>query len=517
MYRFGIAAAALLLAAAPAVGGVPTGNTQPAPAQQSIDEAISALDEFDYVRLTRDRTYAEQMLRHLDTLVAHVGRNPVAIEVLDNLRALNLAVLERSDEARAIVDRQLRAGSSQADSYTVPWLAAWHLSDPILMLRSVEGVSQNVAPADRGPLFETFDPDMVYGLEQMLEERGLEAERARLAESLVAIGWPGPDDPGGGDYFRKRLVDQRLGQNRRQDATRLAQAMRTPRNVVPMLLQRRYDGLFGPATNSAEHLDRVLAEADRSTAAALRERPDDHDAVFERMEYLRGVGRDEDAVAVARPLLGDVAATVAQSRNGMWIIDSAASALLTLGRADEALALMARLVALDMAEYPDLIGPSINYSGLLWEAGRHEEGLAHAERLAPLAADYANDYGRMWVASYAACSNLALGRTDAANPHLERLKAQPDANAIALNLALLCANDIDASERLVIHRLQAADPDPVLLALQDYRINPAASEGLVQIRQRLHAVRERPAVRAALDRVGRILSLPLSRAYFGTF
>jgi hypothetical protein len=77
--------------------------------------------------------------------------------------------------------------------------------------------------------------------------------------------------------------------------------------------------------------------------------------------------------------------------------------------------------------------------------------------------------------------------------------------------------DLDASERLVIQRLGSDNPAEMLLSLQLYRMETSEGVGLDAVRKRFDAVRERPAVRAAAERVGRILTLPIDRTYYGSF
>jgi hypothetical protein len=172
-----------------------------------------------------------------------------------------------------------------------------------------------------------------------------------------------------------------------------------------------------------------------------------------------------------------------------------------------------------MAAYPetDLIGPMTNFAGLLWQAGRPQESLTYIQRLEPLAAEHANEYGRMWVTGHATCANAALGRNSEAATALRRLQAQPKINAAAHNMALLCMGDLDASERLVIQRLESGDPADMLLSLQRYQLETSEGPGLDAVRKRLNEVRERPAVRAAIERIGRTLTLPIDRTYYGSF
>jgi len=283
-----------------------------------------------------------------------------------------------------------------------------------------------------------------------------------------------------------------------------------------MLVARRYDGVLPGAE---QILPALIEEEDRGTASALLAAPSDPEAVVRRLHVLRGAGRNAEAVELARPFLVDLGATVATGEHGSWIINDAAYALLATSRASEAADLMGRLNALDPTDYPeaDLISTGINYAGMLWELGRPADSLAHIARLRSSGPDRASDYGRAWIAAYAVCSHFSLQQAAQAQADLAWLKDRPTVNAAALNLALLCANDLDASERHVISRLESDDPDGILMALQDYAIETSVPDALAAMQRRFAEVRDRPAVREALSRVGHIRRLPVARVYHGTF
>jgi hypothetical protein len=80
----------------------------------------------------------------------------------------------------------------------------------------------------------------------------------------------------------------------------------------------------------------------------------------------------------------------------------------------------------------------------------------------------------------------------------------------------MCLGDLDAAAALLVQRLGREDPGPAILALQDYRLDSGDGES-DRLGARFRSLRERPEVRAALDRVGRVLSLPLTSTMWGGF
>jgi hypothetical protein len=121
---------------------------------------------------------------------------------------------------------------------------------------------------------------------------------------------------------------------------------------------------------------------------------------------------------------------------------------------------------LPLADSPGLIGPAINHGVVLFVAGRYEEALAHSRRLEQGRLDqYANDFGKLWAASTIVCALARLNRAAEAGPWLTRLRDGVETNGGALTRALLCLDHLDEAEAVIIRRLQAEDPEIVLLGL----------------------------------------------------
>ena len=282
-----------------------------------------------------------------------------------------------------------------------------------------------------------------------------------------------------------------------------------------MIVRMRYDRVLAPGQDRSL-LRQSLEQRDRETVEALTGAPRDLRRVLDRAQFLRGLGRDAEAFVLLEPFTRDVPGTVASGEQGMWLVNEAGYALIALGRNEDAVRLTQKLVALPLAGNGALIGPSINHSILLYETGHFAEALAHAQRLDRDAGTIANDFGKMWIASSIVCSLAGLHRTAEAAPQLERLRAQRELNPGALMRAYLCLDDLDAAAALMVHRLESDRPEEAILALQNYTLAHGDSQRS-PLYDRLTALRDRPAVHAALDRVGRVMTLPLAGTYRGDF
>lgn len=513
--------AGAMLLAAPAFGAEPTPAPAPAPGRTApaidLETARNAVGHMDFTRLTSDRAYAGQMLANLDRIAAAAAGDVDASLNIDMLRLFALATLERSDEIRAIVDRMIERRPREAHLYGGPIYATLAITDLQRAVTVVETASRNVPASGWSDLRGLFDRDTMSPLLAELHTGHQEAARVRLAQALFRIGWPGGGDVDGADFLRTILIDDRIAHDDSAGAADFAAGLTTISTIVPMIVRTRYDRIVAPGQDRIQLLRHALDERDRETAAAAAAAPANVQAVLDRAQHLRATGRNAEAYALLQPFTRDVRATVAAGEQGMWLINEAAYALSALGRDADAMRLMERLVALPVADNVSLISAFINRNDILFAAGRYEEALAWGQRLDRDYSRFASDYGKMWIAAGLVCAYAGLNRSAEAAPQLERLRTTGStANPAALTQAYLCAGDSDAAAAVLVHRLESEDPDSAILALQDFSIADRA-DAMKPVVDRLIALRERPAVRDALGRVGRVLPLPLARAAVGSF
>lgn len=509
---------AAALCAAALVGGHSTaaGAQTPPPAAEDVEQSRAAVANVDAERLLSDRDYAEGLLGHLDRLEAAQPDDPELRDAIDGLRLFALATAEQHDRIPALLDRVLARRPREADAYGGVFFAVAVTSDWPRLVAAAEVAAQNVPGVGWAELRELLPRELVYGALQEMNAGGQADLRVRLARSLFHIGWPGGGDPHAPDFFRTILLEDRLAHGDTDAAANLAAGLSSHTRILELIVQPRYDAVLEPGRDRLDVLREALAENDRSTQEAASRSEGDHRRILDRAYFLRGVGRNEEAMALLRPFAADVPGTAFASEEGVWLINEAAYSLLALDRGDEAVALMRQLAELPLSEIPELIGPVINYAEILQETGRPAEALEHASRLGREAGDYSNDYGKMWIASAIVCSLQQLDRGAEAASHLARLRENSNVNPGALMKAYLCLGDEGSAADLMVTRLESDDPEDAILALQDYSLSrgPAQTGGAYD---RLVALRQRPEVRAALEHVGRVLTLPLARSYWGNF
>lgn len=502
--------------AAPAPAPTPPAAPAPArpPTPDEILESAVAIREADTGRIMTDAAYAAAMLRHLDRLAPSMSGNADADLAIDNLRLMALAKLERRAEAVALAESILERRSTDPGDYIGPWIAALFANDETAAVTVVEAASRNVPGVARARLRALLERETVMAIMGQLQADSDRPKRVRLAEALFRIGWPG-DDAVASDGLRMILIEDRLDQADVPGATGFAATVTTPANVLPLIVGKRYDPLLPRDVDRLAMLGRAIEGHDRETIAALATAPADRYRLLARAQHLRSVGRDADALTVLAPATSDVAAAAVEEP-GMWMVNEAAYALVALGRNDEAVRLMDRIAALPLERHGHLVSARINHLEILTSVGRHAEALDWAARLESHEGEYASDYGKAWIDSTRVCALAALGRAAQTAAPLQRLRGWSEINPPALTRAYLCLNDLDAAAALLVQRLGRNDPVQAILALQDYRLSRGRGQ-TGPLYDRLLSLRERPEVRAALDRVGRVLSLPLARTYWGDF
>jgi hypothetical protein len=289
----------------------------------------------------------------------------------------------------------------------------------------------------------------------------------------------------------------------------------SPDRIVLRLIQR--SGRSGDPAAREALIVQAVADYDRMSARAVAAHPGNGRIRLMRVQYLRSVGREADALALLAPDLVDVDRTARTDRWGPWLIDEAAFSLFAQGRDQEAIDLMARIVPLNATRNFSLFGPNINYSALLWQARRPAEAIAQLQGFMWEARHYASTDGWLWIASTQVCALYSMSRAQEAAALTERMWPLRMSGANAMTRALLCINDRERGEALLIERLRSArDVAATLYALQDFTVADGNSGLNAVLVRRLLALRERPRVRAEIDRVGFILRVPLARTYYGT-
>ena len=499
--EFGLTAALVSLALLPASAA---GQPEAAAPEEAAPSGP------DCNRLARDRAYALEVLARTDARLAEAAGDARLEAALLAIRAAALETLNREAESAAAVREMLTREPDFAYPYLFGWAAVARFRDPAPMVDLIALAARRVPESSRPLLHRLFDVDAIISLHRRLRDSGDDANRERLEEALVAIGWPGENDPTAGDIFRMLVLDRDLEAGDRNAAARIAVTVTGPESLTMLVLARRYEGLTASWHRPIAAIEEALARFDATTERALSAEPRNFRYVLQRVRLLRWRGRESEALAVLAPFVSTAEASYSEQPQGPLILGEATQALLALGRADEAVALSARLVAFDRAGQ-NLTREALRHSWLLWQAGRPAASAAEAERLLRESEPQLSPFGRSQLWATLVCALNAIGRSTDGDLYIQRLR--DDGESGALTRALLCANRLDEVETLTVARLESANPISALLALQDYRPGGVATGPSAIIYERLAAVRSRPRVATAIGRAGRLVALPFARIF----
>jgi hypothetical protein len=188
-----------------------------------------------------------------------------------------------------------------------------------------------------------------------------------------------------------------------------------------------------------------------------------------------------------------------------WIYDVRSRALMVLGRGADAIESMNA-----GAQRPEGGGANISQQlNLAWAyvtLDRPSEALKVVSEAAPNLNGYASMVREgVRVGAYAQLHDQA-----GLNKAIGYMKAHAADSPKGLIAALLTAGDMDAAARETIVQLRDALQRTEMLALLQDGLIPETAPDIIKQRQHLYvALRKRPDVKAAIDEVGRIETIPL--------
>lgn len=355
-----------------------------------------------------------------------------------------------------------------------------------------------------------FELSQVWIAVRAARELGSDGERLlEVYETLRRLQYV-PLPPAREDGLRFDHARLLLDRGRLDDARERMAGVDSVRLLAGIRIDRRYDALRRELGFEAR-LD-LAAAADREvlrSRAAMTAHPALLQVVHGLVEALRVAHRPDEALEVADAALarlsGDENAFEDAAEYRPWMLNTRGYILYDLGRVADARQSLREAAGLPEDGEPN-VSNIINFMEMLLNEGLATEAAA----LIP-AVGQPSPYGQAWVEATRSCAGVQLGNEEMRLAGLEYLRAHEADNPAALSKALLCSDDRDAVAALFIKRL--ADPEnrgDALLALQ---VVPSAADAWFpfrrQLLERLDAVRARADVRAAVDAVGRVETLPV--------
>jgi len=285
------------------------------------------------------------------------------------------------------------------------------------------------------------------------------------------------------------------------------------------LLPARLDGRFAAIVQADPKRFDIAAAAERELAADRAEMAAHGDllaAVQSVSRDLRSLQRYDEALALVQAALDRVAkapkgkpAFKDEADQLNWIYDEKANALIRLGHLDEGLATERQGASVGEDGASLNVSQTINLAGMYDLAGRPQEALTMLQDMGGL--NHASPYGVAWVHAERACAYQALGQSAQMSAEIDYLNAHRADNPGALLKSRLCAADLDGAAALVIARLQDTnDRGQMLVNLCQFADASLHTPFDERMQQRLNELRRRADIQAAIAKVGRIETVPLS-------
>lgn len=345
------------------------------------------------------------------------------------------------------------------------------------------------------------------------------ADEHKLRAALFNANYQGGGPRGSADSFYRDLVDEYLQRSDVVNAVRVASSLTSVDVLLDLLIDRRYEELWEAVqANLGGSLDAAARRQADVWRAAAQADPGDPQLRHTLVEALRLINQPAEAVRAAEPTLRDPLAVGRDASAYFWVLAKTAYAEAEAGRPDAGLARWTELDSFRLDDYPDLVTHLINRAAMQIDLGQFADAKA---TIAKVDVRYLSVWGRGWLRALEVCSAYGAAGAkagsgsrplpEAAAP-LAALRDANRANASAYQYALLCANRMDEAEQWMIRRL--GDPElrmDALQALQRYARGANESPHFQQMQERLAKLRDRPKVKAALTKVGRVLDVPLPR------
>jgi tetratricopeptide (TPR) repeat protein len=476
------------------IGAAAAGRSQEAPAAVPAAPGPAAIDAI--VADVEAGRY-DEALTAVDRLLARPQR-PETVRLLQTMRGAILLPLGRAAEADEAF------GRAEAVDPADPRVALQRL-DLAFDLRGVDVILPALDHLiDRYPeAARMIEPVRITELIGWLRRHERTAEADDLLIRLARVGFGG-HDTGTRDNYAIEAAATALAAGRADEARALADRVNNRRELTMALTERRFEPLW-PALEARVGAHMAIAEAAavREAEAIFAAHPDDAGARRGLVQAYALAGRLADADRTGADFASDPAEMSAIDQTGAWLINDHAFVLSAMGRGAEADARLAALRSIDIEAAPWLISMVINRVSLLVGDEKWPQALALQDEAAALAERHGSPYARQLVRSLSLCALNGVGRAAERDARLAELRAHETDAPGATVSGLLCVGGIDEAERVVLRWL--APPGDSRGAL-DYLQPPAGTRGeespSAGARQELL---RRPAVRQALERVGRIL------------
>jgi len=501
------AALVLIGAAGASASARPVTNPEPnAPVSATADEQMTKVKQALALVQNHD-------IKGAKSLLAPVVNGPDFYDLAPQVRfavlgLFALAQIEDRDAAALTTAKRLTAMEDFADgdSWNLRLLADGVASDDADAVASLSVIAKRWPDA-----LSNTDDETVRGLVFRTADVGALADaRFDMLAALHQAGWKPADPINEPDYVWFEFARLLLMKGRVEEARAVARPITDHDMVEQMQMQKLFDPITqdgDPRFDSQQVVDRYI----QILRDKVKANPNRLEVVNNLALMLTEVGKADEALrmldaALARSKQGATAPGAFTDTDQInWTYNQRAYTLLALGRIDEALRQMATGAG-KPENGGDNVSQQLNLAQMYETVGRPMEAMKVIA-----GADHwiLSAYGRSDYEGVKACASAELGdRAEVAKSIAYLAAHEADARTWLID-ALVCANDLDGAAKYVIRELD----DPVeridVLGWFKQEPSPATVPPILKQRDdRITQLYQRPDVRAAIDKVGRRISVP---------
>lgn len=432
--------------------------------------------------------------------------NPTGQAVIDAMRAAALLGLRRDTDAQpliAAIDTLSPTDPTAREALFEGAVLTHHFE---VAADSIDSLIERAPDAARD-----IDWDLLsYFLDNEPKGEAVRNEDRRVA--LARIGYGGDTETG---HWRAiEAVRILVGRGDFQGASGLLPYVKEPEAFENMLVEKRYSALWPRLEElGGPHLAQLRAEALASAERAYLASPDDMQKLQGYVDALRHSGRLEDAIALRSKLPQTPDGMAKADEETGWVVDAIAGTYQEAGRISEADKLYGSLNDPPRSDAGWRVSMIINRLEMLVRSGKFDEASTLLAVTEDSAKNDGNPYAQQLVRRLRYCILSSTGKKDEAARQLPDLLKHADDALEPTVEGLLCGGNDDAAEQLVLKGLDNPDrakretfEEQFVRALQPV---PLTSDDPSVWDNSWKALRERPAIAAAYQRLGRDLPADL--------
>jgi tetratricopeptide (TPR) repeat protein len=474
-------------------------HAEKAPSQAATDAAEQQLQKAGRLLEGRQADKADEVLK--DLLISDGFPGLPATRQHIAVYLAGIVALEKEDSQRALdlLRRSTGFDAANSDDWNMRLTAAYGARD------HAEATLALTTLAARWPeRLSEVDSRIIGSTVHNTVRTG--ATRYQLLSALFKANYKADDFDLSG-WWRDLALLQ-LEQGDRPSAKKTLEKVTDPTALISVRADNRFapvrDGIALTVPTAVEGQVRQAREAVKARPTKLRPVVQLMEALRRGLHFTEALQVADDAISAMNGPKGPKVYDDYRDQR-TWLLNGRSEALCDLGKWDEAVAQM--LAASRLPEGGDVnVSQTINLASLYNDLGKPTEARA---TVANVSAETVSPYGLMQATIERLASADQLGDSTEVEKQLTLLREHKDDSLATFQRALVSANRQDEAAQLLISRLQ--DPDQridALLEVQNYQ-EPALAPRAAEWHRRWNAVKSRPDVREAINKVGNVSQYPV--------